>query len=259
MDDQSKKLQWFPHSYSKNKKDIIFKNQILNCQSEYGCGTIPGCQHNPSYHRFEFKNYFKKKIYTYLTLGCSVTSGVEIKKKDTWPNYLTDAIDFSVPGIGIDAIWHNLNFLTNQKDVRFQKIIMLLPPLWRKTFRIKKNNLLFSFITTPTSGIDTRHNFAFRTKELEFYNNKHQRFVTLKGEQYGTRIMTRFVKWLKNQSFDFFISSWESKTYHLLEKNFSGKELLPQFDAFYRNDPNIEHPSKYAHQKWFEQIRHYIQ
>lgn len=258
MTDVDVRKKWFPHSYSENKKDIIFRNHNLNCLSEYGCGTEPDCDHSPLYEIFSFDRYFDKKQYDFIAIGCSVTSGVELKVNETWPNFLTNCKNFAIPGIGIDAIWHNLKFLVNQNKVKFKKFVILLPDMQRKVFRIYRKNLYFNFISTPFSEIDLRPNFAFKPKEMTDLAKIHKKFLVLKGSQYGQRIFDRFIRWLKKQEIDFHISSWDNLTYKSLKENFQNPQLLPRFNVKYKSNPDIKHPSKYAHQKWFEQIRHYI-
>ena len=138
----SDRVRWFPYSYSTKKSDLIYMNQILNCQDEYGCGTKSTCEHDPKWKMFDFEQYFTKDSYDFLTMGCSVSYGTEIKKSETWRHNLNNTIDLSIPGIGIDGIWHNLKYLLSQNKIKFKKIIILLPDLRRRTFKIHKDKHL---------------------------------------------------------------------------------------------------------------------
>ena len=181
MDDTGHRSKWFPYSYSQNKSDIIYRSSILNCQSDYGCGTLDRCEHSPKWRMFKFNEYFTKDHYDFLTIGCSVSYGSEIKKSDTWRSHLTNSIDLSVPGIGIDAIWHNLKYLLSQDQVNFKKIVVLLPNLERKTFRIFKDQFYFNFINTGHDENNPHPNFAFTPRQMDSLMDKQKRVSAIES------------------------------------------------------------------------------
>ena len=260
MTESNDRSLWFPGSYSRKKSDIIYMNQLLNCQGEYGCGTTENCVHDPKWKRFDFDEYFTKKHYDYLSLGCSVTYGSEIKKSQTWRYNLPNSIDLSVPGMGIDAIWHNLRHLTSQNKVSFGKIIVLLPNLIRKTFRIFRNGSWYNFIMTPNTQVSDHPNFAFRPEEMQELNERHTRFLVLKGQRYGLQILDQFIKWINsNKLKNIYISSWNDEVFDTLQRKISKKEiLLEKFDWDYKKDRSIHHPSSEAHKKWLQQIENIL-
>ena len=256
MNDQSYRSRWFPYSYSNNKADIIYKNSQLNCQSEYGCGTMPNCEHRPKWRMFNFDEYFQKDSYDYLTMGCSVSYGSEIKKKLTWRHQLPNSIDLSVPGIGIDAIWHNLKYLMGQDRVKFRKIIILLPNIERKTFRVIRNGLFFNFIRTQQDENNPHHNFAFRPNEMKTLLESQIRYLVLHGKDYGMKMLTRFMEWLTYLEADnIHVSSWDDLVFEKLSKKIKKENLIiKKFPQDHMPDPSIKHPSPQAHQKWLSDI-----
>ena len=261
MNYTGQRSKWFPYSYSDKKSDIIYRNSQLNCQSEYGCGTLPDCEHEPEWKVFNFDEYFTKNTYDFLTMGCSVTYGSEIKKSDTWRSHLDNAVDLSVPGIGIDAIWHNLKYLTSQDLVSFKKIIILLPSIPRKTFRIRRNNKYFNFISTGHDEDNPNLNFAFRPSEMEKLIESHRRYLMLNGERYGEKILGRFIDWLNaRKNTNIYVSSWDDHVFESLTQKIEKKDLiLPKFPYHHMADASIKHPSSGAHKKWLEQIAQILQ
>lgn len=259
MNVKGQRSKWFPYSYSHKKSDIIYRSSQLNCQSEYGCGTLPDCEHEPKWKMFNFDEYFTKNTYDFLTIGCSVTYGTEIKKSSTWRSHLGNAVDISVPGIGIDAIWHNLKYLTSQDRVSFKKIIILLPNSKRKTFRVRKDDKYFNFISTEHDENNPNPNFAFRSGEMEKLLASHRRYLMLNGERYGERILDRFINWLNDQkNTNIYVSSWDDHVFESLSQKVKKKDLvLAKFPYNHIADSSIKHPSPGAHKKWLEQI-HYI-
>ena len=256
MDDTGHRSKWFPYSYSQNKSDIIYRSSILNCQSDYGCGTLDRCEHSPKWRMFKFNEYFAKKHYDFLTIGCSVSYGSEIKKSDTWRSHLPNSIDLSVPGIGIDAIWHNLKYLVWQDQVNFKKIVILLPNLERKTFRIFKDQIYFNFITTGHDENNPPPNFAFTPRQMDRLMNRQKRYLVMNGQKYGQKVLKRFISWLnaKRQG-NILISSWDDIVFDHLSNKIENKDaILPKFDYHHAPDPAIKHPSPQAHKKWFELI-----
>tara|TARA_B100000424_G_C22874214_1_gene465490 strand:+ start:230 stop:1009 length:780 start_codon:yes stop_codon:yes gene_type:complete len=256
----SDRVRWFPYSYSTKKSDLIYMNQILNCQDEYGCGTKSTCEHDPKWKMFDFEQYFTKDSYDFLTMGCSVSYGTEIKKSETWRHNLNNTIDLSIPGIGIDGIWHNLKYLLSQNKIKFKKIIILLPDLRRRTFKIHKDKHWFSFITTESS-IETPHaNFAFRPEEMKKLNDRHTRFLMLHGERYGKMVLKRLINWInQNQFAGLFISSWDDDVFAMLKDGIIKKEtVLDKFQSRYKKDHKIKHPSPEAHHKWLRDIDHIL-
>lgn len=251
------RARWFPYSYSRNKSDIIYMNQLLNCQDDYGCGTKDDCVHDPKWKIFNFEEYFSKEQYDYLSMGCSVSFGSEIKKSQTWRHNLPNSIDLSVPGMGIDAIWHNLRYLTSQDKVSFGKIIVLLPNLIRKTFRISRDGNWYNFIMTPNTQAPKHPNFSFKPEEMQELNERHTRFLVMDGQRYGTWILNKFIDWMNDSNLsNVYLSSWDNEVFGILEQRIENKErLLDQFDWNHMKDKSIDHPSPEAHQKWLGQIR----
>lgn len=252
--------RWFPYSYSDKKSDLIYMNKILNCQDEYGCGTKSTCEHRPKWKIFDFNEYFTKERYDFLTMGCSVSYGSEIKKSQTWRHNIKNAIDLSIPGIGIDGIWHNLRYLLAQNKIIFDKIIILLPALSRRTFKIHKDNRWFNFITTETSEPIQHANFAFRPAEMKKLNDQHIRFLILNGETYGRRVLKRFIDWVNLKKVPgLFLSSWDDDVFTMLQDGIDDKGMvLKKFPARYKIDHTINHPSPEAHKKWLGDITHIL-
>lgn len=257
MTESNDRSRWFPYSYSKNKEDIIYRSSMLNCTSEFGCGTFDDCEHNPKWKMFDFDQYFTKDQYDYLTMGCSVTYGSDIRKKDTWRSQLTNSVDLSVPGIGIDAIWHNLKFITNQNKIKFDKIIILLPSLTRKAFKIYRNGLWFDFLVAINEPTNINPNFAFKPQEMTEILEGHKRQLVQHGKRYNELVLDEFCEWLnKNQTTKIYISSWDTEVYSILEEKIKlASMLLEIFPAGYKPDPDHLHPSKDAHLYWFEKIK----
>lgn len=229
---------------------------MLNCQSDYGCGTFESCEHDPKWRMFNFEEYFPEDHYDFLTIGCSVSYGSEIKKSETWRSHLQNSIDLSVPGIGIDAIWHNLKFIASQDRVKFKKIIVLLPDIMRKTFRVYKEGTCFNFISTVHDENNPNPNFAFNPRQTEKLIKDHRRYLVLKGERYGARVLSKFIDWLNNNGQEnIYVSSWNDLVFDTLVKKVFNKDLvLPKFDYDHANDKSIKHPSPGAHKKWFNSI-----
>jgi hypothetical protein len=145
------RLLYFPNSYSVKRNDIVYKNSLLNCQSDYGCTTKIVCRHDPSWKIFEFDKFVTRDSYDYLFLGCSITAGTGILKKESWPALIADkdktVLTLGVPGGGCDTIFSNLKYILKKK-IKFNKIIILLPNMGRRLFKIKKNNLFFQIPIT---------------------------------------------------------------------------------------------------------------
>lgn len=235
---------------------------MLNCNSDYGCGTEHQCEHDPPWKMFDFDEYFTRKEYEYLTMGCSVTYGSDIKKKDTWRSQLFDSVDLSVPGIGIDALWHNLKFIMKQTKVRFNKIIILLPSLTRRTHKIYKDGLVFHFLININEKQNRHPNFAFKPKEMDKIIEEQKRHLIENGEEYNKLQLDGLCDWL-NQSHEqktkFFISSWDTEVYSILAEKFkSQKVLLDMFPKDYKPNTAIPHPSADSHRFWFDKIKNKI-
>ena len=195
-------------------------------------------------------------------MGCSVTYGSDIKKKDTWRSQLSDSIDLSVPGIGIDALWHNLKFIMKQTKVRFNKIIILLPSLTRRTHKIYKDGLVFQFLININEKPTHHPNFAFKPKEMDKIIEEQKRHLVETGKEYNKLQLDGLCKWLKQnhgQNTKFFISSWDTEVYSILtEKIKSQKVLLDMFPKDYKPNTANLHPSADAHRFWFDQIKNKI-
>ena len=232
----------------------------MNCTSAFGCGTLDHCEHNPKWKMFKFDDYFTENHYDYLTMGCSVTYGSEIKKKDTWRSQIPNSIDLSVPGIGIDAIWHNLKYLTKQTRVKFGKIVILLPSLTRKAFKIYRNGFWFDFLVAINETLADHPNFAFKPQEMTEIREGHKRQLVQHGRRYNELVLDEFCEWLnKNQTTKIYISSWDTEVYSILEEKIKSESMLIDiFPTGYKPDPKILHPSKDAHLYWFEKIKNKI-
>ena len=121
------------------------------------------------------KNISPKTVMTssQWVVRCLMARKLKNLKSDTWRHNIKNAIDLSIPGIGIDGIWHNLRYLLAQNKIIFDRIIILLPDLRRRTFKIHKDNQWFNFITTETSDPNQHSNFAFRPAEMKKLNDQH--------------------------------------------------------------------------------------
>lgn len=258
------RTKWFPYTYSRYKNDLIYLNSILNCQSEYGCTLKKECEHDPKWQILDIKNFLNQENYDFLALGCSVSYGCEIKKKETWAGLVAESYsvaNLSFPGAGIDAIFNNLKILVENTNYRFKKIILLLPTLYRKTFKIKKQGLWFNFPLNVNHN-STRKiyhpNFAFRPQEMEKIEKNFHIELIKSGEIFGKKVLLRLLKWLKSNNLNFYISSWDDDVYDILKKECSSVSLLPKFNRHYKRDLSIGHPSSDAHRHWFEQIKNQI-
>ena len=228
----------------------------MNCTSEFGCGTLPDCEHSPKWKMFNFDEYFTKDHYDYLTMGCSVTYGSEIRKKHAWRSNLPNSVDLSVPGIGIDGIWNNLKFIANQHKVKFDKIIILLPGLTRRAFKIYRDGLWFNFLVSINETPSSYPNFAFRPNEMETILEEHKKQLVKHGEEYNRSILDSLCEWLnQNQTTKIYISSWDKEVYSIMQEKISSESML--LDLF--PEPcGILHPSTDAHRYWYDKIKNRI-
>jgi len=254
------RLQWFPITYSSNRQDIVFRNDILNCLSEFGCWG-ENCIHDPPWKRFILD---VDQEFDYVALGCSITAGSGIRKKNSWPSILSDneknkVLNLGVPGGGCDSILVNVRNLLDNK-IKFKKMIILLPEMGRKLLRVKKHGFYFNLSLQPGARwlYQERFNLFFDKSEIKEILDKEVRKLVLSDfNKRDRRIISRLISYLESKDVDFSISSWSNEVYDVLKSCTDKKNLLPKFNE--ENDRSTgedgSHPAEHIHEKWVRSIK----
>lgn len=266
LDKHKDRFTWFNFTFSKNKKNIIFNNGILNCKNEYGCigSNKKNCLHDPPWKMFRYEQQIGDKNFDYIALGCSITAGTGIKKTKSWPYLLarnSSLLNLGVPAGGIDQIFLNCIEIVRRKT-NFKKMIILLPNFGRKLVRIKKFNNYFNFLTTLSScrnlSKEPAFNIYFSQKEIEKIAKKSERdLINPNHIKRDYRILKRLIEFLAKEKVDFKISSWCPDTYKFLEKITKKEKLLPMFNQERDTSVGIDgqHPAEKIHEKWVKSFQ----
>lgn len=258
------RFTWFPLTFSNNKSGMVFRNDLLNCTDDTGCWSDK-CIHQPMWQKFDFERYVHCDHYEYIALGCSVTAGTGILKKQSWPSLLeqdgSNVLNLGVPGGGIDQIFLNVRELINRK-VKFSKIIILLPNTGRQLLRILKQGYFFNYLIQVGSELSVNHfNIFFKKKELFEICKKHQKKLVMSNyHKKNENIIRRLLSFLNKNSVNFYISSWNNDTYDILKSLVKEKNLLPKFNEEGDKSVGIDgsHPAENIHKKWIETIKKQI-
>lgn len=254
------RLIWFPTTYSKCRTSIVHRNEILNCQSGYGCFTGLDCRHDPLWQRYELGG----GPYDCIALGCSITAGIGIRVLRSWPSLLgNNILNLGIPGGGCDAILNNLKCLLDNK-IRFRKIVILFPNPGRRLYRIRKNGHFFNYPMSPSTqktGHDGHFNIFFHKDQLDkIFDDKKKHSIMNFNPRRDQKIITRIIELLKHTDIEFYMSSWSKDTYQFLESLPIQKHLLPMFNE--EGDPSTgrdgSHPAEHIHEKWVESIKYQI-
>lgn len=256
------RLLYFPTTYSNERKDIVYKNSLLNCQSDYGCTNKIECRHDPSWKIFDLNKFVTRDSYDYLILGCSITAGTGILKKESWPALIGDknktVLTLGVPGGGCDTIFSNLKYILKKK-IKFKKIIILLPNMGRRLYKIKKNNLFFQIPVTAGSDQTIvgpgQFNIFYDRSELDILlNNIHRKTVMHYNKKRDTQIIKRLIAFLESIAINYYISSWNNEVYQILKQNTKQSSLLEIFNEANDNAKGKDgsHPAEHIHKKWLE-------
>lgn len=255
------RLQWFPTTYSSNRQGIVFRNNILNCQSEFGCWG-QNCIHDPPWKRFILD---ADREFDYVALGCSFTAGSAIRKKHSWPSILSDdgknkVLNLGVPGGGCDSVLANVRNLLDNK-IKFKKMIILLPQMGRKFLRVRKHGLYFNISLEIEPGgclYEKQFNLFFNKLEIkEILDKEERKFVLSDFNKRDYRIIKRLISYLESKDVDFSISSWSNEVYDVLKSCTNKKNLLPKWNE--ENDlskgADGRHPAEHIHEKWVKSIK----
>lgn len=264
------RFNWFGVTFSKDKKEFVFRNETLNCNSDIGCFKGLGCLHDPPWKIFNLDHYEKHKNFQFVALGCSITAGTGIKKKEAWPYLLVSAdgrvLNLGVPGGGIDQIFLNVIHLIRKK-IKFKKLILLLPNFERMITRIKKHELFFDFLThhhdldAQFLGEDDHWQIYFDKDEYSSIIKRcHRKLVLGNNVKRNQKIINKLLSFLDNNSVSFYISSWDDDTYNFLKTCVPEKNLLPKFNEEKDKSKGFDnrHPSEEIHKKWVEKIKNQI-
>lgn len=258
------RFTWFPITFSKDKNEFVFRNETLGCTNEVGCWDNK-CIHDPPWQKFNFEQYVSCDHYDYIALGCSITAGTGIVKKQSWPSLLEQngksVLNFGVSGGGCDQIFLNVKELIRRK-IKFSKMILLLPNLERRLLRIPKHGHFFNQIIYSSSTINNEHfNIYFKCKELIDINKIALKKLVMSDHYKRTKnIIKRLLFLLYENSFNFYISSWSNDTYDILRSCVSKHNLLPKFNEDGDSSKGVDgrHPSEKIHKKWFDIIKRQI-
>lgn len=258
------RLTWFPLTFSKNKSEIVFRNDTLNCTSDIGCWD-DSCIHTPLWQKFNFDQYVKNIHYDYITLGCSITAGTGILKKQAWPSLIEqngkNVLNFSVPGGGNDQIFLNVRELLRKK-VKFSKMIILLPGAGRQLLRISKHGYFFNnLIVANLDFMQTNFNIYFEKNELfDIYIKTQKKLLMSDFHKRDSRIIKKLLSLLYKKSIDFYISSWDDDVYNVLKSCVKKQNLLQKFNENRDKSVGIDgmHPAENIHKKWIENIKKQI-
>jgi len=262
------RFTWFPNTYSKQRSGIVFKNGILNCQSQYGCFPELGCHHDPEWKKFDLTSPLDGVIPDIVVFGCSFTAGSGIEKNRSWPrllelNYGKRVLNLSVPGGGCDSILNNINHLI-KRNIKMKKVIILFPDEGRRLYRFRKHDYFFNFPFLVGHAIKNiepidagKFSIFFEKDELNTYAREKSKELVLKyNPSRDHKIIKRITKILHSNGVEFHLSSWSKSTYQFLESFLNGVNLLPMFNE--KGDKTVgidnEHPAEHIHEEWVKSI-----
>lgn len=255
--------KWFPYYFSKNKNDYVSVNGVHS-----RCRSVPcpeDCQKdNTNYWNNDINNFYipsSKKI-EIGAYGCSFTYGVNIEQEKTWPYMLslkknTVVANFAVPGSGIDAIY--LNIKKSFQDYKIKKIIVLFPNFERKLLRFFANEFYFKYPVSISSSWIFDNTFStdfIKTKEIKNkIENIKKKIIKDKNNLYSKTVLSKIVKFCKNNNINFYFSSWNKDVYNYILKKYE-KNCLPYFDINWFKDRSVigSHPTELHYNKWIDLI-----
>lgn len=264
------KLFWAPWYSSDRRNDFVFDNRLLSSFN------LPDGQ-RPSYidetideKVYENKPHYpinEKQIYELGCFGCSITFGTGLDYNDTWPSLLNpNHINLSLPALGIDGIFLNLN--NALKKFKWKKTIIVLPNWERKIFRFQLPSGEFCRVPVVVSNMEWAHSrlkhWAWQTFNrqltrdyLEKWKKQYQKntmFIMSDNIiEYNKRFLNKIVQLCEKHQGEYYISSWDEEVYEYINKELPKNNLLPYFEKIdIANDD--KHPGPNSHKIWVEKI-----
>jgi hypothetical protein len=264
--DNREEMKNFYHWYhSKKKFDYI-------CRLGAHQRCDPGCDIDHKYYwsNIPFSNNlsYKNNARTIGCFGCSITYGLELKEKDTWPVMLseqlnTTCLNFGVPGAGVDGIYMNL--VQSKKDYAFKKVIILLPNLSRRVARMNNNGNWFRWVAGlrnngHVSGklLPTPIHENLNLKDEYFDEVARQvtpRIIKDVDNKYSKKILKKMIDFCRENFQQHFFTSWDTDAYDYLKTNLEQQSLLPFYNLQGPTTPDGLHPTRMQNERFVEQIR----
>jgi hypothetical protein len=268
------RLLWCPFYYSDRKDDFVFHNSLLD---DYGT-DVRTYQNDPrtsikKYQNQPHHDYSVHEQYDIACFGCSVTYGVGLSVRDTWPSLLsTRSLNLAVPGLGLDGIF--LNLKNALEKFQFETTVLLLPNFDRRLIRLKLDAMeAWCRIPVNINSMDWHHSqikhwawdmmgIQHDRSQLEAWKRtflKRCRDMVLDADShvYSQRMLGRLLTLLTHSGKRFYLSAWDEEMYAHLRDRVDGNRILPFFRKIDQAQ-DMRHPGPNSHSQWVEQIRHTV-
>ena len=268
------RLFWCPYYYSNKKDDFVFNNSLLDDRGSGVRGYFGDPRNSiKKYRNSPHHDYETDSVYDFACFGCSVTYGVALEIKDSWPNLLSEnSLNLAVPSLGIDGIF--LNLKNSLEKFHFKKIIILFPNFERRIIRLRMPQVQsFCQIPVNSSNMDWHHsqikhwswemmgiqNDRSQLEEWkENYIKKCKELVLGRSEVYSKKIFNRLLSLLSKSNKKFYLSSWDEEVYDYLSKmGLNSNNILPFFKKIDRALDGV-HPGPLSHAAWVDLVKEKI-
>lgn len=255
---------WCPYYHSSKKLDFVYNNRFL--WKYKNTSMVPFNYDDVIQKRYGNRpydeSYNNNKTYDVGAFGCSITYGTGLERNTRWSNVMSnDSVNFGQPRLGIDGIYMNLK--SAMKQFKWKKTVILLPNFERKlfAFRLSNGNYCRYPVTVSAewapSGLQAHYwknwSRCIDKKYQQYFTEKYKRVIKDiligKIDVYWTKVFSKLIKFCDNSNIPYYISSWDSEVYKILQKQVSSSKILPYFTSIDKSFDNV-HPGPKSHRNW---------
>ena len=164
-----------------NLKDNFAKEYWTNRTLEY------------RYNNYGFRSddNFNNNDEGIVTLGCSFTEGIGLPIEYTWGYKLSKYLGLKFWNLGQGAMGLHTCFrllLGMANKIKFNKVFLLSPPLYRKEFIAQDNNMLKGFLDEQSKTKNLFHTLGQDLKYKKYFNTSDKDYNNfLKAWLFGSR------------------------------------------------------------------------
>ena len=226
-------------------------------KKEYWTGKTLEYRYNN--YGFRTDDDFNLKDEGIITLGCSFTEGVGLPIEYTWGYKLSKYLGLKFWNLGQGAMGVHTCFrllLGIASHVKFKKVFLLSPPLYRKEFITEDNNMLKDFLDEKSKTKDLFHTLGQDMKEKIYFNTSDKDYDNLlKAWLFGSRKDTvidqiRSIYAIEGLCKDLNVDFYYENFYTFFNKKYKDlEETIPEEEC-----PNI--PARDGH--WSARRQHLI-